>query len=584
MQDFFISYTKVDKLWAEWIAWVLEDAGYTVFIQAWDILPGDNFVIEMQEAMTNTRKTIAVLSEDYFKSKFAPVEWADAFRRDREGGERVLIPIKVRECNPQGILGITVFIDIIGLSEQDARADILGAFSARRKPRTAPAFPGEEHSQRVVESPVAFPGDAAPSLGNITGRIINTAEDGDIMSAPLHQHLASAAKSTFTPEERLRLYKSLIELSPTSFNMLLFALAPPPNVVPSMPAPQKDRVDALLRWAGSHENNSLGEVQNTLKAMLEPPAQSNAPPDAHRGHAVINTCDRKKQEEEFETLFDLCNNGRCGHAQIYIIHGHERERHQSLVERFRNTQLRTLGSGMIPQLWDLGWPQIGNLHVDSQRIVSLLFEKRKYKDVSGTLLERARAFRESVASVQSPVIIMHKIDASEWLRTTRKLIKAYVEFWDAVKRADDEMKSAGDDGALPLFIVFLNVVYPTFEEDSRAPMRNLRALWHWGKIRRARVSLQMLSKMRGRSPLEAPAPQCASVALLEELRCVRVRDVKNWMIKHKYGNHEVESELHSKQLFVKNNWDVFECKNMADVELALANFVAKGMPEESAYI
>jgi hypothetical protein len=30
MKDFFISYHKVDKTWAEWIAWHLEEAGYSV--------------------------------------------------------------------------------------------------------------------------------------------------------------------------------------------------------------------------------------------------------------------------------------------------------------------------------------------------------------------------------------------------------------------------------------------------------------------------------------------------------------------------------------------------------------------------
>jgi hypothetical protein len=34
MTDFFISYTGVDRAWAEWIAWQLEAAGYTVVLQA----------------------------------------------------------------------------------------------------------------------------------------------------------------------------------------------------------------------------------------------------------------------------------------------------------------------------------------------------------------------------------------------------------------------------------------------------------------------------------------------------------------------------------------------------------------------
>lgn len=47
MKDFFISYTGNDRPWAEWIAWVLEEAGYSVVIQAWDFRPGGNFVLDM---------------------------------------------------------------------------------------------------------------------------------------------------------------------------------------------------------------------------------------------------------------------------------------------------------------------------------------------------------------------------------------------------------------------------------------------------------------------------------------------------------------------------------------------------------
>ena len=41
-KDFFISYTGRDSKWAEWIAWCLEQAGYSVIIQAWDFPAGSN--------------------------------------------------------------------------------------------------------------------------------------------------------------------------------------------------------------------------------------------------------------------------------------------------------------------------------------------------------------------------------------------------------------------------------------------------------------------------------------------------------------------------------------------------------------
>ena len=139
MKDFFVSYTAVDKDWAEWIAWILEEAGYDVFIQAWDILPGNNFVAEMQEGMIKCDKTIAVLSSSYFGSKYSKAEWSAAITRDPVGESRVLIPIKVRACKPEGFFASTVYIDVVGHSEQDARIAILGAFSSRAFPKGMPS-------------------------------------------------------------------------------------------------------------------------------------------------------------------------------------------------------------------------------------------------------------------------------------------------------------------------------------------------------------------------------------------------------------------------------------------------------------
>jgi hypothetical protein len=48
MTDFFISYTHVDRSWAEWIPWKLEAAGCTTVYQAWDFRPGDNFALAVQ--------------------------------------------------------------------------------------------------------------------------------------------------------------------------------------------------------------------------------------------------------------------------------------------------------------------------------------------------------------------------------------------------------------------------------------------------------------------------------------------------------------------------------------------------------
>jgi tetratricopeptide (TPR) repeat protein len=167
MKDFFISYTKADRTWAEWIAWTLEETGYSVVIQAWDFRPGENFVLKMQEAIKGTQQTIAVLSENYLDAFFTQPEWAAAFARDPEGEQRALVPVRIGECQPEGLLQSTIHIDLVGRSEVDARKQMIeGVGRDRAKPDKAPMFPGHEATvsaiDRVMPNPVPFPGAALP--------------------------------------------------------------------------------------------------------------------------------------------------------------------------------------------------------------------------------------------------------------------------------------------------------------------------------------------------------------------------------------------------------------------------------------
>ena len=62
MPDFFVSYTSADRAWAEWIAYVLEEEGFSIIIQAWDFRPGSDFVLEMHKAATGAAHHYGVLA------------------------------------------------------------------------------------------------------------------------------------------------------------------------------------------------------------------------------------------------------------------------------------------------------------------------------------------------------------------------------------------------------------------------------------------------------------------------------------------------------------------------------------------
>ncbi|MHC1687042.1 MAG: FxSxx-COOH system tetratricopeptide repeat protein [Methanothrix sp.] len=163
MKDFFISYNKADRQWAEWIAWQLEEAGYTVVVQCWDFLPGCNFILEMHDAAKSAEQTIGVISPDFLSSVFTQPEWAAAIVSDPTSEKRTLLPIRVKKCQPDGLLAAIVFIDLVDLDEENARKELLDGVGGRRlKPKSSPSFPCSNSARAGPR----FPG-VLPSIWNL---------------------------------------------------------------------------------------------------------------------------------------------------------------------------------------------------------------------------------------------------------------------------------------------------------------------------------------------------------------------------------------------------------------------------------
>ncbi|TKK90200.1 toll/interleukin-1 receptor domain-containing protein [Herbidospora galbida] len=142
-QDFFITYNHRDEAWATWIAETLETAGHTTVIQAWDFRPGDNFMAGMDEALTACRQTLGVLSSHYLASLFTRAEWTAAYRQTLLGQPRAFIPVRAAECDPSPLLGPLVYVDLVGVDEDEARRRLLtGVADSVPRARRDARFPG----------------------------------------------------------------------------------------------------------------------------------------------------------------------------------------------------------------------------------------------------------------------------------------------------------------------------------------------------------------------------------------------------------------------------------------------------------
>ena len=165
-KDFFISFTRQDREWAEWISWTLEEAGYSVIFQDWDFRPGQLFPEEMNRAALDSKQMLLVLSNAYLRSGFAKSEWMAGFVEDPDGRRRRLLPVRIGKFRSHPLLNPRVYTDLVGVPETEARQRLLDALRPRVKPDQKPAFPGARSAKGGATSRPSFPGGSSPAASN----------------------------------------------------------------------------------------------------------------------------------------------------------------------------------------------------------------------------------------------------------------------------------------------------------------------------------------------------------------------------------------------------------------------------------
>lgn len=164
--EIFVSYSPADTAWATWIAWELEAAGYRTMIQAWDFVPGTNFIDFMDRGVSEAQLVVAVLSRNYLSSRYGRMEWQAAMRADPDNPSNKLVTIRLEDVQLEGLLSTITWVDLLGITDPgQARALLLGrvreAMAGRAKPESAPAFP--DGSSVPAPTPTLPPSDRARS-------------------------------------------------------------------------------------------------------------------------------------------------------------------------------------------------------------------------------------------------------------------------------------------------------------------------------------------------------------------------------------------------------------------------------------
>jgi TIR domain/NB-ARC domain len=170
--DFFVSYAGADRAWAEWAAWQLVDAGYSVELDVWDWAAGRNFITAMSGALERCDRVVALFSAAYFdRSRYTSEEWSSALLHLPGAQQGRLVPVRVEEvpaAKVPAVLRPLVYRDVFGVGEEQARRALLEAVAGSRRPGGRPVFPGRD-------SPGALSrlGRAGPRLPGTMPRIWN---------------------------------------------------------------------------------------------------------------------------------------------------------------------------------------------------------------------------------------------------------------------------------------------------------------------------------------------------------------------------------------------------------------------------
>lgn len=183
----FVSYTPADEGWASWIAWELESVGYRVVLQAWDFVPGTNFVDFMDRGVAGAGAVIAVLSRSYLSSRFGRWEWQTAILADPGDPAAKLITVRVEDCPIEGLLSTITYVDLVGVPDPATARDLVltrvsHTLAGRAKPGARPSFPNSV---------------SLPSLPPSPGPALNATGSGDTLRG--HPRRRPATRPEFPP-------------------------------------------------------------------------------------------------------------------------------------------------------------------------------------------------------------------------------------------------------------------------------------------------------------------------------------------------------------------------------------------------
>lgn len=161
-KDFFVSHAGSDRAWAEWVAYQLAEAGYTVELDVWAWAAGQDFITKISDALDQCDRVLALWSAEYFNpARYTRREWTAALAEPPGAAEGRLVPVRVEDVSAAQvptILRPLVYRDLFGLPEKRGPPGAAGSGSRPGPARPGTGLPGPGHA-----GPAEQPGRDEPA-------------------------------------------------------------------------------------------------------------------------------------------------------------------------------------------------------------------------------------------------------------------------------------------------------------------------------------------------------------------------------------------------------------------------------------
>ncbi|MFJ7017278.1 FxSxx-COOH system tetratricopeptide repeat protein [Streptomyces sp. NPDC101117] len=156
-ERFLLSYAAADRAWAEWVAWQLKGAGYTVMLDLWS--EAGSTIPSRLTQFADSDVVVALFSTAYFEA----ARWTvPELHATLAAGQGRVIPLRLDDTTPPTLLRSLLTRDLFGLDEEGARRVLLEAVQGPERPVAPPRYPsaGERPPSRKAGPPL--PGALPP--------------------------------------------------------------------------------------------------------------------------------------------------------------------------------------------------------------------------------------------------------------------------------------------------------------------------------------------------------------------------------------------------------------------------------------